>query len=218
MKTTSSILLGIAGLFLAGCTTFTGDRVSTLKLGMTSAEVENVVGTPNSRDSHLDGSSNVLQFVYIDRFMSAFSPNKADYVMIFRDDHLVSFAPQNIVRMSSESVQPTPNEQASSHATYEQTIEQLQRSQAGLNAAYSQAADNMRRVNESYPTNLQMSNGFPNNQSVVKQNIQTSVTGQNSQLPSGIGGFRTGRMEMGLDGTTYYEMRDVNGVIYWSNK
>ena len=129
----------------------------------------------------------------------------------------------------------TPVEQAQTQAALDRFREQLQRDQASVNAAYSQAADNMRRVNDqsladfnSQVKSEQERRAAEEREKKARsaaalQSLQSPVySSQTSttppQMPSGLGGIPTGRTNLGLDGTTYYEMRDVNGTTYWTNK
>jgi hypothetical protein len=189
-------------LFLSCCVAFvtsgcvTGEKLSSVSLGMSPPEVEKLMGRPNSMDSRKDGAVSIIEYVYANRLMSGFSWDRADYAVIFRDQHVTSFGPRNIARdvnpMKNVSLQPLIDAQKENARNDAMVYSQLKAPTIDLP-----------------PGGLEMSNGYPNNQSSVKQT---------QQMPTGLGGVRTGRTQMGLDGTTYFEMKDVNGVIYWSNK
>lgn len=135
--------------------------------------------------------------------------------------------------------EPPPTEQelaqqARVMAAHAQLMGQLQQSQASVDAAYSQASSNMRRVGEQnladFKSQVRASEERrateerENNarRAAALQSLQSSISASqvNSsppQMPTGLG-VPTGRSQLGLDGTTYYEMRDVNGTTYWTNK
>ena len=80
-----SFILGLMALILAACTT--GDKVSNLETGMTPQQVVAILGRPDGQSRQ----GNQLGYQYTNRFISGWSPDKADYSLIFTDDRLTSW-------------------------------------------------------------------------------------------------------------------------------
>lgn len=184
---------------LAGCVT--GEKISKLTLGMTVSEVEKVMGKPDGVETMMDGKVRVVNYTYANRFISGFSPDKADYLVVFRDQTLASFAPVNIRTYRPALSQQTPE------ARQAAALEGIQRTLANPPASDPVFFPTLGT------TPMEGANGFPSN-SGLGGGTRTQPP---PQMPSGFGA-PTGRTQLGPDGTTYYEMRDLNGSFYWTNK
>lgn len=84
------IILGLLALAFTGCTT--GDRASEIELGMTPEQVIGVLGRPDGQS--MQGSQ--LGYQYTNRLISGWSWDRADYVAIFTDGHLMSWGPGQV--------------------------------------------------------------------------------------------------------------------------
>ena len=125
---------------------------------------------------------------------------------------------------------PPPNPQADAQAdaqaaaAFEQARQIMAQNSAQQAAVWSQVVQHAPRI-DIPPGGYQTSNGYPNNQSRIPPqnpigNGYPSIGSVDSspQMPSGIGAYPTGATKTGMDGTTWYEMRDVNGSTFWTNK
>ena len=74
-------------LLLVGCTT--GERVTTLREGLTKAEVIETLGSPDGFQRN--GEYEALR--YSNRLTSGWSWDRADYSVILRNDRVVEYGP-----------------------------------------------------------------------------------------------------------------------------
>jgi outer membrane protein assembly factor BamE (lipoprotein component of BamABCDE complex) len=176
---------------LAGCTT--GQNMAKVNLGMSEDQVVGILGKPDSAASRNEGLTNVVEYVYSNRLISGFSWNRADYVVDFRDNRVVSFAPTNVVTVAN------PVNSAES----QQLLQNQMESQKAMTEIDSQIIQHP-VTTASSP--LESSNGFPNNSSATQQN--------SNQTPGGTG-YKTGITRAGLDGNTWYEVRAPDGETFW---
>jgi hypothetical protein len=77
-------------ILLVGCAT--GEKMSSLRPGMTKAEAERVLGRPDG----FEASGSQEAYKYSKRLMSGWSWDQADYVLLFENDRLVKYGPGTI--------------------------------------------------------------------------------------------------------------------------
>lgn len=82
---TLAFLLGVAS-----CTT--GERVANVQAGMTIAEVENELGRPDGFQQNGD----FVSYTYVNRLISGWSWDRADYSFIFENDRLIQYGPGQV--------------------------------------------------------------------------------------------------------------------------
>lgn len=80
----------VALLLLAGCVT--GEKMTSLRPGMTKDDVEKILGHPDGFDS----SGSQEAYKYSKRLMSGWSWDQADYVLLFDGGKLVKYGPGTI--------------------------------------------------------------------------------------------------------------------------
>lgn len=88
----------------------------------------------------------------------------------------------------------------------QQTPEMAQSDQQRTERANAELGKLIQPVPRTEITPLKMSNGLPSKPSEPRLPIMTGAA-----IP-------TGRMKLADDGTTYYEMRSVNGVLFWAKE
>ncbi|WGL96308.1 hypothetical protein [Arsenophonus nasoniae] len=84
------ILIILSLLFLSGCTT--GEKMSSIFLGMNKNQVISILGNPDGA-ALLD---NYELLAYSNRLISGWSYDKADYKLIFKDGKLIQYGPEKI--------------------------------------------------------------------------------------------------------------------------
>lgn len=94
---------------LSACTT--GEQASSLREGMSPAQVEAVLGKPDGFAR--DGA--VVSYQYTNRLISGWGWDKADYVVVFNEDRLAGWGPGQIRQghgpnVGAIMVLPTPGE------------------------------------------------------------------------------------------------------------
>lgn len=84
-------LLALVAVFmLSACAT--GEKVSSVNLGMNKSSVTKILGAPDGAASN--GEYDLL--IYSNRLMSGWSYDKADYKFIFKNDSLVEYGPEKV--------------------------------------------------------------------------------------------------------------------------
>lgn len=85
-----SLFLCLGAIVLTACTT--GSKISNLEPGMTPQHVVAVLGRPDGQSQQ----GNQLGYQYANRFVSDWSPDKADYVLVFTDGRLTNWGPGQV--------------------------------------------------------------------------------------------------------------------------
>ncbi len=80
-----ALLLGLVAILLAGC--ITGDQVREIAVGMTRAEVVEIMGAPDGVQAN--GSTEVLK--YSNRLMSGWSWDRTDYYVTLTQGRVSSY-------------------------------------------------------------------------------------------------------------------------------
>jgi hypothetical protein len=80
----------IACLALAACAT--GERAAQLREGMSQAQVTDILGQPD----RFERRGGRVAVAYVNRLISGWGHDRADYVMLFEDDRLASWGPLNV--------------------------------------------------------------------------------------------------------------------------
>lgn len=93
-----SIVLVIATMMLAACTT--GEQASNLDMGMTPAQVSEVLGRPDGQMQQ----GNQLAYQYTNRLISGWSFDRADYVAVFTDGRLTGWGPGQVRQGATPNV------------------------------------------------------------------------------------------------------------------
>ena len=97
MKVAIAILITLV-LFTSGCTT--GEKVSDLREGLNRTEVESILGEPDGfiRDG------NYVGYTYINRLISGWGWDRADYHVIFKDDRVIQWGAGTVRQGSGPNV------------------------------------------------------------------------------------------------------------------
>jgi outer membrane protein assembly factor BamE (lipoprotein component of BamABCDE complex) len=83
----TAILLTLSAILLSGCANFMSQKMTKLQQGMTTEQVQKILGAPNG----LTTSGNVVQYRYDNQLMHSNSWDRADYILEFRDGRLTSW-------------------------------------------------------------------------------------------------------------------------------
>lgn len=169
--------------FLGGCAT--GEKAAKVDIGMSVTEVQRIMGRADSVSPRDIGGMQVVEHVYLNRLMSGWSWNRADYVFQFQANRLVAYGPRNVVENDS----------------------------AAREAALRSLAANQPQPSAPQPLPTYQ---YPMLSTGSGTRTETAERETAPQLPSG-NGIPTSRTKLGPNGKTWYEMRAVNGVIYWTD-
>lgn len=84
------LLVFIVSFMLTACAT--GEKISSVQLGMSKSNVISIMGSPDGAAK----KENYEIVLYSNRLMSGWSNDRADYKFIFKDDSLIEYGPEKI--------------------------------------------------------------------------------------------------------------------------
>lgn len=98
MARRACMLLAILTLAFSGCVT--GEKMTSIRPGMSQAEVEQVLGRPDGFT--VRGEHHVLK--YTNKLISGWSWDRADYFVILRDDKVIEYGSGDVRERSVNGV------------------------------------------------------------------------------------------------------------------